>query len=343
MLYDGTGGKVNLFDQSIIKNMGEYIVRSYVGNGWVVNFADASAKGGDEAPLIFRYGNAVGSNIMKQHAVHLNSISGKSPMSATRDIFRTFQQLLHQDAMSRAMPLYQAPDYTWYPETQFCYMANNKGFFLGAKGGFNDESHNHNDVGTFSFYLNATPVIIDAGVGTYTRQTFGRERYTIWTMQSDYHNLPMINGTAQRYGANYKATDVSFNSKRKTFSANITTAYPAEAKVKKWQRSYQLNKESVKIEDSFTLTEAVKPNQINFLTWGKVSIDTPGEVIIEVNNEKIQLLYDRNIFTSSLETIHLNDTRLSNVWGKEIYRLSLHAVKKELSGTYTYTINSLNK
>ena len=38
------------------------------------------------------------------------------------------------------------------------------------------------------------PVIIDAGVGTYTRQTFSSERYTIWTMQSNYHNLPMING-----------------------------------------------------------------------------------------------------------------------------------------------------
>ena len=54
MLSDGTGGKVSVFDQPIIKNMGEYIVRSYVGNGWVVNFADASAKGGGDADLIFK-------------------------------------------------------------------------------------------------------------------------------------------------------------------------------------------------------------------------------------------------------------------------------------------------
>lgn len=62
LLYDGTEGKVSLFDQPIIKNMGEYIARSYVGNGWVVNFADASAKGGGDAPIIFRYGKAVGSD-----------------------------------------------------------------------------------------------------------------------------------------------------------------------------------------------------------------------------------------------------------------------------------------
>lgn len=45
----------------MIRRMGEYISRTYVGNGWVVNFADASAKGGGDAPLIYRYGRAVGS------------------------------------------------------------------------------------------------------------------------------------------------------------------------------------------------------------------------------------------------------------------------------------------
>ena len=36
--------------------------------------------------------------------------------------------------------------------------------------------------------------------GTYTKQTFGKDRYTIWTMQSNYHNLPMINGVPQKFG-----------------------------------------------------------------------------------------------------------------------------------------------
>ena len=31
---------------------------------------------------------------------------------------------------------------------------------LAAKGGFNNESHNHNDVGTFSLYVNTIPVFI---------------------------------------------------------------------------------------------------------------------------------------------------------------------------------------
>ena len=40
----------------MIRRMGEYMSRSYVGNGWVVNFADASAQGGGDPLLIYRFG-----------------------------------------------------------------------------------------------------------------------------------------------------------------------------------------------------------------------------------------------------------------------------------------------
>ena len=45
LLSIGTSKKVDIFHHPIIRNMGEYIVRSYAGKGWVVNFADASARG----------------------------------------------------------------------------------------------------------------------------------------------------------------------------------------------------------------------------------------------------------------------------------------------------------
>ena len=340
MLYDGTGGAVSVFDQPIIKNMGEYIARSYVGNGWVVNFADASAKGGGDADLIFRYGKATGSQVMMGYAAFLKSLSAKD-VAPTGDIFRLFQTLLYRKEMAGTDVAYEVPAYSWYPETEFCYMTNKNGFFVAAKGGYNNESHNHNDVGTFSLYLNTTPVFIDAGVGTYTRQTFSSERYSIWTMQSNYHNLPMINGVPERFGLEYKATDARFDPKRMCFSANIATAYPAEANVKKWIRSYQLGKNSLKIEDSFSLSKADKPNQVNFLTWGKVDVSVPGIVTVEVNGEKARMTYDKSAFTPVVETVRLDDPRLSNVWGGQLFRISLNANKPSLSGSYTYTITTI--
>ena len=337
MLSDGTGGKVSVFDQSIIKNMGEYIARSYVGNGWVVNFADASAKGGGDADLIFRYGKAVESPLMMNYAAYLKSLSDKDGIPSG-DPFRLFQTLLSREELEGMSADYQAPGYSWYPETEFCYITDNKGNFLAAKGGYNDESHNHNDAGTFSFWIDQTPFLIDAGVGTYTRQTFSKDRYTIWTMQSNYHNLPLINGVPQRYGATYKATQVQADKRKSTFTANIATAYPAEAEVESWIRSYSLQKGQLRISDSFRLTTAKQPNQINFMTWGQVNTEIPGKIQLEVKGKKAFIEYDKQQFDVKTEIIPLTDTRLSNVWGKSIYRITLTATNIYKTGNYSFTI-----
>lgn len=336
ILSDGTNGKVSLFNNPMIRRMGEYISRSYVGDGWVVNFADASAKGGGDAPLIYRYGRAVGSEEMMQFAAYL--LNGKRPtIPLGNDAFRTLQCVLLNKELEETKPAHNVPACTWYPETEFCYLTNNSGWFLATKGGFNNESHNHNDAGTFSLYINNSPILIDAGVGTYTRQTFSSERYSIWTMQSNYHNLPMINGVPQRFGQEYKATNVVCKEKQRYFSADISTAYPEEAAVNSWIRSYKLENKRLVITDKFSLKETKAANQVNFLVWGDIDISKAGKVSIKVGNEHATLEYPAN-FKATLETIELPDTRLSNVWGKQIYRIVLIDTQKRLEGSYKFII-----
>ena len=249
------------------------------------------------------------------------------------------ENLSSYNAVLQEQPALTAAPYTWYPQTQVCYIKN-KDFFFAAKGGYNNESHNHNDVGSFSLYVDETPVFIDAGVGTYTRQTFSNERYNIWTMQSDYHNLPMINGMPQHFGAEYKAKDAQFDARKRSFSLNISDAYTKDAAVKKWKRSYALSdKNRLTISDEFQLSEAKDFNQLNFLTWAKPDTSQPGKVILDKNGKRIEMKYDPSIFNVSIETVPQTDTRLSNVWGKEIYRLQLTAKQKSLKGKYLFTIN----
>ncbi|RGM49835.1 MULTISPECIES: heparinase II/III domain-containing protein [Bacteroides] len=334
LLSDITGGKISIFREPMIKNMGEYISRSYVGNGWVVNFADASARGGGDAYLIYRFGKDVGSDELKSFA----ALMRKSPSlpSNGRDIFRTLASIAIAKELQREEAGHENRTFTWYPETEFCYLSTKEGLFLATKGGHNGESHNHNDVGTCSVWFNQTPILIDAGVGTYTRQTFSGERYSIWTMQSNYHNLPMINGIPQKNGKNYKATGVKAS--KNSFCADIAAAYPKEAKVKKWIRSYKVKGNQVQINDVFDLEEAVAPNIINFMTWGKVDNSEKGKVYIQVNDVKAQLLYDANKFELDVEPKELTDLKLSNVWGKTIYRLSFKAKQQSDKGNYTFTI-----
>lgn len=341
LLGKATGGKVSIFDAPLIKHMGEYIAYSYVGDGWVVNFADASAKGGGEPGLIYRYGKAVGSPVMMQFAGFLFQRDKRRDLSAGRDLYRTLENLMTVEVLAQVNPSAPNMPYRWYPETEFCYMRNPQGFFFAGKGGYNAESHNHNDMGSFILYLDNMPMVIDAGVGTYTRQTFSSERYSIWTMQSNYHNLPMINGLPQPPGAAYRSQKVSFNPSKWTFSLDLSGAYPEEAAVAQWQRTYQLGATGLTITEEFGLKETKSPNQIHFLLWAKPNISEPGLAVIEKEGKKLKLSYDPRQFDPAVEVIPLDDNRLSSVWGAQIYRLSLNAREQKKAGKYQYTFEKL--
>lgn len=336
VLYDATGGKINLFGNPMIKNMGEYIVNSYIGNGWVVNFADASAKEKLDFRLIYRYGLMVNSVEMTSSAHFMKYMYSKE-ITLDRDMFRILSSLACDSEINEGNQDKIDKPFVWYPETEFCYLRDGD-VFLAAKGGHNNESHNHNDIGTFTLFINNKPIFIDAGVGTYTAKTFGADRYTIWTMQSDYHNLPLINGYSQVYGKQYKATDVKANKKNKSFSINIANAYPSKSGINEWIREYKIDKQVLVIEDSFDITDPTQANQLNFITPGQVNIATKGTIYILEEGQSINLVYDANTFTPTVETITQDDTRLSKVWGENLYRISLDAKNIVNKGKYKITI-----
>lgn len=337
MLSAITHGRVDVFDNMLIKDMGEYICRSYVGNGWVINFADAPAKGDGGPYLAYRYGEAVNSELLMHYA---GSIRGNlSAPTPSTSMYRVLKALEVKDRLARVSSEIITSPFTWYPETELCYLANGNGLFLATKGGFNNESHNHNDVGSFNLYIDKNPIIIDVGVGTYTRQTFSDERYSIWMMQSNYHNLPMINGIPEKEGAKYKSRNVI--AKQNYFSLDIAGAYPEVAQVEKWTRSYTLRGEELVLSDEFSLKKAISHNVINFMTWGSVANEQDGLVIITVNGIKALLTYDSRSFKLQVEPIKLSDSRLANIWGEKVYRLSFIAKSLVKKGRYEFKIKKL--
>ena len=365
-----TGGKIDIFDNKLIRECGEFIARSYVGDGWFVNFADAPAKGGDSNDpfMIYRYGKAIDNPIIKGFAASFyqeklaardgaldgygtpvfqgsstgahNSMNMFPPaiMQFCSEFFCSLRGLDIRKELSAEKPSFTHPACTWYPETQFCYMTNDAGMFLATKGGHNAESHNHNDVGTVSFYIDNVPILVDAGRATYTRQTFSGDRYKIWFTQSIYHNTPAINGVAQKDGASFKAAGASFDPARMTYKADISGAYPQEASVKSWVRSCTLGKDRLVIKDNFSLSKSVSPNLVNFMTWGDVDITTPGVVRIKASGKSAVIEYDKRKFTPSLEKIELSDPALSNIWDKALYRVILTARGTQLKDSYTFTV-----
>lgn len=329
-----TGGEISIFDNPMVRHMGEYIGESYIGGDhWVVNFADASAKGGGDPLLIYRYGKAVASEQMMQFGKYLLGAK-ETKLKISRDVFRGLEDLVSAPQISDVQAALPPGAFKWYEQTEFLYLKSGDAFFA-AKGGYNNESHNHNDIGTFIYFKDQKPVFVDAGVGTYNKKTFSSERYDIWTMQSGYHNLPQINGLDQAYGRQYKSAAVEFNENKNTFSLDIAGAYPKEAGVKSWKRSYTLQENELSITDEFEISGARSANVIHFLLASKPDIQGG---VIALNGGTYNLHFDAKEFEASVQEIPQDDNRLSSVWGAALYRVSLTAKNVKDKGTYAFHI-----
>ena len=367
-------GQVPLLKEQLIKDMGEYISRSFVRDGWVVNFADATAKLSYSPSLIYNYGKAVSSVEMQDFAIYnlARESEGKYALPKPvmgNDIFRSLESLKYINEMTQRVNQLNAeiasgyafeqsiadlrnhvPSFTWYPETQFCYIKNESDWFFAAKGGHNNESHNHNDIGTFILYKGAVPVFVDAGVGTYTKKTFSRDRYTIWSMQSGWHNLPEINGISQKNGGEFKARNVEANGngKAKSFKLDIAGAYNSDARCKSWTREYKVSDNLLTITDEYKLESRSAADVENFLVQGAVYQEgetTPSgyvvranEVIVENKGVEFKIQYPAQM-TVTIDVMELDDPKLTKVWGTSLRRISFTgSPQAPLTGKYIFKI-----
>ena len=377
IMNDASFGRFSFFDLKQIKDMGEYISRSYVKDGWVVNFADATAKLSFTPSVIYNYGKAVGSEEMMEFALYNLADAKKNNFKQPKpviwnDAYRALESLRYLREMGSKVEILNGkisagesydsvlnslrtsvPSHVWYPETEFCYMRNNDGWFMAAKGGHNNESHNHNDIGTFTLYVNGIPMFVDAGVGTYTKHTFSKDRYTIWSMRSDWHNLPVINGIYQHDGAVFRSSDVavSFKKSSSRMTLDISKAYDEESDCKSWVRDYQLVGKVLTITDSYSLKSRGAADVENFLVQGSVYLpgeSTPdgylvkkGETVVINQGVKMMLQYPVSL-TPSIETKELSDPRLTNVWGDSLRRISYTSAENApLNGKYVFKITEL--
>lgn len=143
----------------------------------------------------------------------------------------------------------------FYDEAQW-YISRKEKYSFAAKGGHNDEPHNHNDLGGFMITCGDETFISDLGCGEYTKETFMAEtRYNYIHNSSRGHSVPIINGEYQKEGVEYsvknvKATDDSFE-------LDIAGAYE-KGLVEEVKRSFKLYSDKVVLKDNFKRTPETK-------------------------------------------------------------------------------------
>ncbi|GAA4900343.1 heparinase II/III-like protein [Stackebrandtia albiflava] len=76
---------------------------------------------------------------------------------------------------------------------------------LAAKGGHNDEPHNHLDLGSFLLAVDGEQLLADLGAGVYDKDYFGERRYEALHTSARGHSVPVIGGVTQRPGPDSRA------------------------------------------------------------------------------------------------------------------------------------------
>jgi hypothetical protein len=353
LLQSASGGKIDVFDRPIVKEIGRYIGRVHIAGSYFVNFADAAAKPGANASLIFRYGRSIRDDGLIGFGAwlaHQQNLGRSSVGASFGALGRALPTLFGLGDLLAAAPKEPLARDVWFPELQVMaarsFEGSSNGLYLAAKGGHNAESHNHNDVGNFVVFADGEPVLIDVGVETYTAKTFSNRRYEIWTMQSAYHNLPTINGVMQKDGRIYEARDVRYKSDaaRAVFSLDIAKAYPPEARVESWKRTLTLERgKRIVLEDSYVLREARQPVRLTLMSWRKPDAVAPGRIRLELPeghgaNRPVEILYEKGMFEVKVETIDLEDGHLRSSWGDRVYRILFIAKKASLKGNYAIRV-----
>jgi len=340
LLHSASGGKIDIFDEPLVQEIGRYISRVYIHDRYFINFADAAARINANPSIIFRYGKSITDNDMMGFGAFL----AKQQNAGEDYISGSF------GCLGRVKPKEPLASDFWLPELQVMaarsFEGSSDGFYVASKGGHNAESHNHNDVGNFIVYANGYPVIIDVGVETYTAKTFSSRRYEIWTMQSAYHNLPTINGVMQKDGREYHAADVSYKAGKKkvVFSLDISKAYPGEANVKSWKRTITLERgKCVTIRDKYVLEAARENLQLTLMSWRKPGLEVDGKIRLEnpeeaKDSKTVYIRYDKRKFSVDFETIPIEDSRLQSSWGNRLFRILLTAKEKSLRDEFSIRI-----
>lgn len=155
-------------------------------------------------------------------------------------------------------------------------------------------------------------------------------------MQSDYHNLPLINGTSQKNGREFAAHSQQYKATAKTVSyqVDIARAYPQEANVKSWIRNYTLHrKKDFIITDKWKLSACNEPSVLNLMTCCEVEIDRNKNITLTGEAGRFRVEYDKKLLSPATDTVELTDPKLIHSWNrKKLTRIRFTIVPQQISG-----------
>ena len=353
-LESATGNSTAMLANPFLDAMGRFILNAHIAGDDYVAYGDAHRRAAPSGDVLYRFGKAVHDPELEAFGAFYAAKSGWNAHGAglarainenMASLLRSIPAVLEANEIRSARQQDVLVRDAWYPDfglmTAREKAGSTAGMYVAVLASNNGRSHSHNDTGNFVIYLDGQPVAIDVGVEAYTARTFSRDRYSIWTMQSAYHNLPTVGGVMQQNGVEYEATGKKYqtNDQFARVSFDIAAAYPKAAGIRKWIRTVTLDRvgHRVVIEENFDLEQA-EPVQLSVMTPRVASVTGPGSIALKLaTGEGVPALltFDGAALAANVEEISLTDAGLRESWGDRIFRIQLKS-QPVTSGKWSY-------
>ena len=345
-----TGGALDAAAIPVVAETLRFPMRMHLGGDWYVNVADGRARlpGHEPWQLPFRWGGLIGDARVVDWAR-----AARRPGESVADVAGGLPRLVRaladpgwRDAEPGTAAL---PAAVWLGSVQVFVRRSTAGsatgLALAAKGGTNDENHNHKDLGSFIVASGGRPLLVDVGKPTYTAETFSAQRYRIRAMQSGWHSAPAPLGLEQGEGPDFAAQVIAApqgepgtapSESSAELELELARAYPL-AEGDSWRRTFRFasagetGAERIEVIDRWRLNED-GPSRVHLIAAGSVALD--GDAVeVAADGHRIRITADA---VPVLETWELDDPELIAVWGPRLTRL-VYALAGR-SGTFTTTI-----
>jgi hypothetical protein len=243
MIKTFTDGRVNHFANPKVKAISTFIQNMFLSGNSSVSFSD-SGKSAKYALSIVHY-------LKKTYPadVFAYDLAYSSIWLSDARISYALRAATWFDPEFAEHPDDIASDSVFFAKDTEWLIKKTAKYGFAAKGGNNKEFHNHNDVGSFIVAKNGKHIFTDPGSAIYTKQYFeSKTRYDFLETQSLGHSVPIVNGCAQKVGAEYRAEKLSFENN--VFSMDISAAYGID-NFKNLQRRFELSEGTVTLVDEF--------------------------------------------------------------------------------------------
>ncbi len=227
-LWQATKGKLDLFKDPKITRIAQYGRNTEIINGVYPAIADSHTSSKPDSVLMYYLSRNLQLGLSAYDEL---SVFGRtSNLMGVMVAFTNSASLAKQRSSNAVMPIR-----SYFEESAVLVMRpvakSTSQLGVVFKGGNNQESHNHNDVGSYTIVLGTEMLMGDMGRIPYTSDIFTpSKRYTYKTLSSFGHPVPLVAGMEQQTGALAAAKVISseFSDRQDKLLVDLTKAYPVQ-------------------------------------------------------------------------------------------------------------------